>query len=431
MTTSARCLRFLAAASLALSLIAGTALAFSTLPAAWKAWRYSRTIDLAPTEAPRLVETAVPDAIYLRAQPMLGDLRVIDAEGNETPYTLFSFTGATKIEHRAATIHEKSFTPGQFTQTVIEVKGDTFHNSLEIETGEQNFIEWVSVDASDDAHTWRIVQDRAPIFRFNKDGREGTRVVQYSENNARFLRIRVLKGDQQFPISGVVVLDETSSPEERVPLESVQPTAALHEPQRKSIWTADLGGTGPPVTEIVFDVAPGEFIRSVKLSGSEDEKEWRNLASGQIYRFHRGDRVQEQLKVEIPYGGQQFRHWRITVENRNDAPLPINSVRLYTTPRRIMFEQQPGKTYSLIYGEERAQAPQYDLAQRINSDQQRAAQQVQLGSEESNTAWVDPRPWTETHDIFLWVVLIIAVLLIGFTAIQSMRRAATDSPNPR
>lgn len=431
MSTPLRGLRSIATAAVALGFAAGTALAFSTLPAAWSAWRYSRPIELAPTDAPRLVQTAIPDPIYLRSQPSLGDLRVIDAEGNETPYTIFSLDGATKLEHRAATVHEKSFTPGQYTQTVVEVKGDTFHNSLEIQTSEQNFIEWVTVDASDDAHTWRIVQDRAPIFRFNKDGREGTRVVHYSENNARFLRVRILNGDQQFPILGVIVLNETCSPEERVPLETVQPTAAPNSTQRKSTWTADLGGSGPPVTAVVFDVAPGEFIRSVRLSASADEKEWRNLASGQIYRFHQGDKVQEQLKAEIPYGGQQFRHWRIAIENRNDAPLPINSVCLYTTPRRIMFEQQPGKTYSLIYGQERAQAPQYDLAQRIDSDQQRITPPGQLGPEETNTAWIDPRPWTETHDALLWAVLIIAVLLIGFTAIQSMRRAATNPTGPR
>jgi hypothetical protein len=429
---SGRYFRSIATAAIALALAAGTTLAFSTLPAAWSAWRYSRAIQLGSTDAPRLAQTTIPDAIYLRSQPLLGDLRIIDAEGNETPYTLFSLDGATKLEHRVATVHEKSFTPGQYTQTVVEVKGDIFHNSLEIETSEQNFIEWVTVDASDDAHTWRIVQDRAPIFRFTKDGREGSRVVHYSENNARFLRVRILDGNQQFPISGVAVLHETGTiAEERVPLETVQPSAAPNSAQRESMWNADLGGSGPPVTEVVFDVAPGEFIRSVRLSASADEKEWSTVASGQIYRFHQGGKVQEQLKVEIPYGGQQFRHWRIAVENRNDAPLPINSVALYTTPRHIMFEQQPGKTYSLIYGQARAQAPQYDLAQRIDSDQQRITPPGQLGSEETNTAWVDPRPWTETHNALLWAVLIIAVLLIGSTAIQSMRRAATNSTASR
>jgi Protein of unknown function (DUF3999) len=427
----ARHLRSVTTAAIAAGLAAGTALAFSTLPAAWNAWRYSRAIELAPTDAPRLVQTAIPDAVYLRAQPSLADLRIIDAQGNETPYTLFSLDGETKLEHRAATVHEKSFTPGQYTQTVVEVKGDTFHNSIEIQTTEQNFIEWVTVDASDDAHTWRIVQDRAPIFRFNKDGREGTRVVHYSDNNARFLRLRILDGDKQFPITGVLVLDETSGPEERVPLETVQPSADPNSTQRKSMWSADLGGNSPPVTEVVFDVGPGEFIREVRLSASADAKDWRNEASGQIYRFHRGDKVQEQLKVEIPYGGRQYRHWRIDVENRNDAPLPINSVLLYTTPRRIAFEQQPGKTYTLIYGQQRAKAPQYDLGQRIDSAEQRITPPGHLGSEETNTAWVDPRPWTETHDALLWAVLIVSVLLIGSTAIQSMRRAATNPSGPR
>ena len=31
-----------------------------------------------------------------------------------------------------------------------------------------------SLRASDDAQVWRIVQGRAPIFRFRKDSREGT-----------------------------------------------------------------------------------------------------------------------------------------------------------------------------------------------------------------------------------------------------------------
>ena len=186
-------------------------------------------------------------------------------------------------------MHEKSFTPGEYTQAVIEIKGDApFHNSLEIETGEQNFIEWVSVEASDDARKWRIVQERAPIFRFAKDGREGTRVVHYSENNARYLRVRIFDGDKQFPVLGAVVFHETVGPEERVPIDAseITPIRARRTKDR-SVWSADLGGTGPPVSEVRFDVAPMEFVRSAwMVAASDDGKDWRTLAGGQIYRFH-------------------------------------------------------------------------------------------------------------------------------------------------
>lgn len=414
--------------TLALGLCAVTALGYSTIPDGWKNWRYSRAIDLPATDTPRLVEVSVADEIYRRSRLSLEDLRIVDNQGNETPYTTFSLDGAKKTEHLAATVHERSFAPGEYTQAVIEIKGDApFHNSLEIETPEQNFVEWASVEASDDARSWRIVQERAPIFRFAKDGRDGTRIIHYSENNARYLRVRIFDGEKQFPVAGAVVFHETSGPEERIPIDAAQIAPDPQARRGQSIWIADLGGTGLPVSEIHFDVAPMEFVRSVNVAASDDQKEWSTFAFGQIYRFHQGDKVQEQLTVPIAYGERGRRYWRVTVENGNDAPLANAVLRLFTTPRHVAFEQQPGKSYSLIYGQERAQAAQYDLGRRVNAAQERLAIPGKLGPEEVNTGWVDPRPWTETHEIFLWGVLLVAVMVIGFTAIQSMRKAASNT----
>jgi hypothetical protein len=424
--TPARGIRVRAALVAILILVPLATLAVSSLPKTWEHWRYSRAIELPATDATRLVQVTVADEVFLHSGTSLEDLRVIDEQGNETPYTVFMLDGAKKAENLAATLHERSFTPGEYTQAVIEIKGDApFHNSLEIETPEQNFIEWVSVDASDDARTWRIVQDRAPIFRFTKDGREGTRVVHYSDNNARYLRVRIFDGEKQFPIVGVEVLHEVSGPQERVPLEA-KLTQDVRAPAGQSIWTADLGGRGISASEVRFDVGPTEFIRCVNLSASDDNKEWRNFASGQIYRFHQGEKIQEALTVSIPYGGSSTRYWRVTVENGNDAALPVTVVQLYTTPRHLMFEQQPGKNYMLIYGQERAEAAKYDLGERVNQQERSKAVPGKLGPEEVNAEWVDPRPWTETHQVVLWGVLLIAVIAIGFTAIQSMRRAAAN-----
>jgi Protein of unknown function (DUF3999) len=424
--TRALLARACAALVMSAALCASATLAYSTLPEVWKHWRYARAIELPATDTTRLVEATIADEIYLRAQLSLEDLRVIDGQGTEIPYTTFVLDGAKNTEHLAASMHENSFTPGGYTQTVIEITGDApFHNSLEIETPEQNFIEWASVEASDDARVWRIVQERAPIFRFTKEGRDGTRVIHYSENNARYLRVRVLDGEKQFPVAGVVVFHETSGPEERVPL-GAQAVLEANSAAKQTVWTADLGGRSAPVTEVRFEVGPVEFVRCVNLSASDDKKEWSTLASGQIYRFHQGDKVQEQLTVPLAYGGAGHRYWRVSVENGNDAPLANASVRLYTTPRHVVFEQQPGKSYLLLYGQERVRAAEYDLGRRVDAAQERAAIPGKLGPEEVNTAWVDPRPWTETHEVFLWGVLLIAVIVIGFTAIQSMRRAASS-----
>jgi len=413
-----------------LPLILLVAIAATPLPAPWKSWRYSRTVDAGNVDAQRFIGVVLPPEVFSLALPQLTDLRVIDEHGTETPYAVFLRQGSSNRALRPTTLHENSFAPGLYSQVVVEL-GDksTFHNSIEIHTSETDFVEWVRVDASDDGHEWRIVQPRAPIFRFQKEGHPGTQVVQYSENNAPFLRIRVLDGEKQFPIFGASILYQTVNPPERAPVPATFTPAAKPVAER-SVWTADLSGVAEPISDVKFDVAgPAEFIRSVEVEGSSDEKNWTVYGSGEIFRYHQGDTVCERLSIDVPYGENSLRYWRVEIFNRNDAPLEGVVPHFYSIPRHIIFEQQPGHTYTLLYGQSRVHRPVYDLSRRLNSSQMESAATARLGPEEINADWVDPRPWTEQHDFLLWAMLGVAVLVIGYSALRSLRRSASN-PTP-
>ena len=185
-----------------------------------------------------------------------------------------------------------------------------------------------------------------------------------------------------------------------------------------------------PVSSVQFEVGtPAEFIRSVDISASDDNQEWHFIGRGEIYRYRQSDAGQEQLSISIPFGGGHERYWRVDISNGNDAPLNGVALHARMAPRHLFFVQQPGRTYRLIYGQSRAEAPQYDLTRRLNPHQEdSAAMAITVGPEEENSDYSDPRPWTEKNGYFLWVVLGIAVLLLGYSAIQSLRRSSSDSP---
>lgn len=422
-TKAARSL--LLAGFLPLALLA--AIAAAPLPAPWKSWRYSRAVDAGNVDAPRFVGAVLPPEVFSLTLPQLTDLRVIDEHGTETPYVIFLRQGSSNTIPRPTVLHERSFAPGLYTQVVVELgEKSGFHNNIEIQTSETDFVEWVRVDASDDGHEWRIVQPRAPIFRFQMEGHAGTQVVNYSENNASFLRLRILDGEKQFPVTGADILYRTTTAPERVPVPVTLIGTANPVPGR-SVWTVDLDGAAEPVSNVNFVVvAPPEFIRSVELKGSSDEKNWLPYGSGEIYRYHQGDTVCERLSIDVPYADTPLRYWRVEIFNRNDAPLEGVVPHFYSIPRHIIFEQQPGHTYTLLYGQSRAQRPVYDLSRRLSSDKMESAAMARLGPEEINTDWVDPRPWTEQHDFLLWAMLGIAVLVIGYSALGSLRRSASN-----
>ena len=408
------------------------ALADSRLPAAWKNWHYSRAIVLAPTSstagAGQFVDLVAPPDLYIHTDTGLADLRVIDDRGAEIPYLIFQRSGSSKSEALPGKLRENSFTAGGFTQLVLDAGAHApFHNTVRIETTAPDFIEWVQVEASDDGHVWRMVQERAPIFRFRKNAHEGTQVVHYSENNAQYLRVRILDGNERFPVTGAEILHETTERAERVPLEMAL-IADVKQPAGRSVWSAELGGVVPLVTEMRFDVsAPLEFIRSVDISSSGDGKDWNSLQSAEIYRYRQSDAQQEHLAVAVSTSWGRSRYLRVEIVNGNDAPLAVAAPRLYITPQHIAFEQQPERRYRLIYGQERAEGADYDLRRRANA-LKLVTVAGQLGPEEVNSDWVDPRPWTETHDIFLWLVLLVAVMLLGYAAVRSLRKSAEVPP---
>jgi hypothetical protein len=213
-------------------------------------------------------------------------------------------------------------------------------------------------------------------------------------------------------------------PAERIPI-GITLSAEANQEVGRSVWSAQVGAAAPLLTEVRFDVtAPEEFIRTVNMSASEDGKDWGAFTSAEIYRYRRGDAEMEKLSVTLPYGASQAKYLRVEIVNGNDAPLSGAAPQLFSTPQHIVFEQQPGRSYSLIYGQERAEAAQYDLGRRADAKQMAVAVAGQVGSEQVNDDWVDPRAWTETHDIFLWAVLVVAVILIGYAAVRSLRRSA-------
>lgn len=404
-------------------LIATSFLAAAPLPTAWSHWLYFRAIELPTVVAPQLVSVIVPQDAYAHVQPWLADIRVIDDRGEEVPFVRFTHEGTRTTKSLPTSLLENSFAPGLYTQLVLDTgSAAPFHNGVNIQSPESDFIEWVQVEASDDARAWRIVQERAPIFRFQKESRQGTQLVSYSDNNARYLRVRILDGKQKFFVTGASVVYEAVDPPERA---AIVVNAALDSsaPAGKTVWRIDLGTAALNIKEVQFNVAPAEFSRTVEITTSEDGKDWFPFASGEIYRFHQENIVREQLTVDVPNYTDR-RYWRVAILNGNDAPLPGVTPALYMTPRHIIFEQQPGRSYRLLYGQALAKAPAYDLERRLDAKMMDAAAPGQLRGEELNSAWSDPRPWTEKYDVVLWLALGIAVLLLGYTAIRSLRRSA-------
>jgi hypothetical protein len=414
-----------------LALVAAASAFAASLPDQWHAWKYFR--DISSSHEGALNYIAVGPDVLAHSAANIPDLRILDESGAETAYVLRTSIGVAKTESWTATIRENSFVPGKYTQLVLDLGVyPRFHNAVRLETPETDFIWWAEVDASDDARTWRIVKERAPISRFRKESLEGNQTLRYSENNARFLRVQIREDDKQFPVTGAAVLPSSLSqrniiPEQWIELQAPRaPDAASSK--ETTVWTLDLGNTNVPISAFEFTTRQEDFYRAVRISVSADGKEWSGAGGGEIYRYMGDSRREELLRVPV-YGYPGVRYWRLEILNGNDAPLSNVMLSASMVPRLVLFRPAAGHSYRLAYGNEKAQSPSYDLPRTLHISATEEAFADSLGPEKENGGYRDPRPFSERHPEVLWSSLALAVVLLGYTALRTLRRPPAPSAN--
>jgi hypothetical protein len=121
--------------------------------------------------------------------------------------------------------------------------------------------------------------------------------------------------------------------------------------------------------------------------------------------------------------------WTVTIENGDDAPLNIASVRLEMLQRNLCFEAAGTGDYTLYYGDPALTAPRYDYATLFSP--QNDAAQIAAGAELANPAYQsrpDERPFTDKHPWLLWVALVAAIAILGGIALRTAKQSGQTPP---
>ena len=207
-----------------------------------------------------------------------------------------------------------------------------------------------------------------------------------------------------------------------------------------------------PVERVFFQLAPGfkgNFSRDVRVTATTEpgakpaEDDGRaalpEVVTGTILRVHAtetGKEIRaEQLGIPAILGSnlQGPAKVEVDVENGDDQPLPIAAVRLEMRQRKLCFDTSStaagagpasGATgLTLDYGDPRLVAPVYDYARLFVASSN--ALVVGLGPEMLNPGYRPPPqeelPFTERHPEVLWIVLIVAICVLGVVALRASR----------
>ncbi len=314
------------------------------------------------------------------------------------------------------------------------------YGDVELAVAAHDFIATVTVTGSRTQSEARATKLGAfTVFDLTRQRLGRSTVLHLPRSDFRYLHFRITGPLAPASITGLSLL---RLPQEEPTYATVAQAARIKEENRRTVIEFAVPAH-VPVDRALFTPGPEprSFSRDVTVSAmpasppsetADAEPPQPRTFSGTLLRLHTvedGQKIdEERLALDTPYGEQERpSRWTVSVENGDDAPLPLASVRLEMLERKVCFEPGSRNGYALFYGDPMLPAPQYDYA-ALHASTTPTPMAV-AGAEQLNGEYrprPDARPFTERHPALLWTALAGVILLLGCIALRSSRK--TSSP---
>ena len=413
----------------------------------WK-YRAEVTIEDGTGEYCKLILT--PD-IYDAARPDLGDIRLVDAHGEQVPYMLVKPKDTTEERKYELAVINRSINADRAAMVTLDFGKKVVKNSIEVMTRGNNFRRAVKVEGSSDNIEFFTLVERAYIFAVTYDRR--FEQVDLPKNDYRYLRITVspMATEEKSPvIDEVRAFKIEKSFAERHPGEMALIEHSEDEKSNSSIYVYDLVYRRLPVSEIEFDVTDDSFYRYVTVEGrdaetrevkvySEDNRQrtktvevkWERIISSTIYRYTEADgKKRERLTLHIPSGRRVHRYLKITIRNYDDRAVIVKSASAKMIAHKIVFTNMDNVAPTLYVGSVSARTPRYDLGHRLSNPLQVKAKAAKLSGITDNPLFGQAEEkaiaWTEKHKVLLLVIMVMMVLVLGGFILKSFKSIQSE-----
>ncbi len=393
-------------------------------------FQFERPIAM-PAQASGQTCAVLDPSVFAHASQGLADLRVYQ-NATETPYVVHSDAAVLPVDQKIFPLNLGK--AGGQTVFDAEMPSGTY-SDIQLEVSGRDFLATVTVSGSPaEAGGARTKLGSFTIFDLTRQRLGRSTVLHLPESDFRYLHFQIAGPIAPENVTGLSV---TRPPKSQPKYATVAETAQSTLKDRNSVFEFNVPAH-TPVDRIDFVPGrnPANFSRDVEISIAVIQKRPADDGSepaapvmgwGNILRVHsvqNGHRIdEERLALSAPQADfDEPAKWTITIENHDDAPIQMTSVRLEMLERSLCFDAAAGDAYTLFYGDPALASPVYDYAGLFVLAQNPVA--AQLGAETNNPAYQhrpDERPFTEKHPTLLWIALILVIGLLGAVALRSFK----------
>jgi Protein of unknown function (DUF3999) len=363
--------------------------------------------------------------IWGRSRLDLGDLRIYDGQ-TQVQYALDLERGGVSTHEVPARILNLG-TIGGHTEFDLDMGQIGEYDRIRLSLDAKDFISTASLAGSNSVGQRPAAQlPTSTLYDFTREDLGSNSVLKLPTSSFHYLHVSLSPGIAPQQVKGATVYNVQ---ETKASWTEVGSCGIPQQKQRTTLITCQAP-LRVPVDRIRFQVERGQvnFHRGVIVTDSNGRQE----TAGEItrVRLNREGTTVVSEEMDLPIEYQRSGFLTIAIDNGDNPPLAMAAVQLLSIERRVYFDPTGKTLVKLYYGDEKLHGPTYDYARFFNADP--AAVKAELGPEGANEAYrerPDDRPWSERHNVVLWITMLLAVAVLAVLAIRGLRGDSGKQPS--
>ncbi|WP_202078763.1 DUF3999 family protein [Caldalkalibacillus salinus] len=313
--------------------------------------------------------------VYRYATPHLYDLRIIDENENMVPYYIVRAIKedvhrvqryeSTLIDH----VQVDQDTQFDFQVQPIRENTDIIGNRLELAFPDMAFLKNVDVYGSYDGVEWtKITSDEV----YQTDQVSQTSIDIPSGSKFTYYRIALLDNAEDVSITELTLIDEHLETNHESFIKETEPEYTIEE--RDKLTRIKINNPYRLNIQGIHLETTGNYQRTVLVSNEEK----RRTSVHDLYRlsFENVNLEKDTLHFGLPWNDEVL---YVDIENEDSPPINIEDLKMTYIVDKVVFEDTGAGPYSLLFGDEKALKPIYDIEQFISYIEEEAQNEVQLG----------------------------------------------------
>lgn len=368
----------------------------------------------------------------------LSDLRIYQSGAadsippTEVPYLIDIQEGENELKEVAFRMINQA-TKKNFSQAVLRKEGEGVINRIDLDISPQNFDVRASLEGSENRLSWVTIKDDFRLVGIaNNDVSYSYTRMNFPDSDYRFFRVRL--HDPALSVRGadMHIWSQEEGSFQNFDISAWDPK---NDTDRK-ITEIHIALAGRyPVSRLRLDIgSTRDYYRTAKLEYLKQRIETED-GTREIWRDFASTTLSSLEEAEM-FGAVKFTDaLRLTIQNHDDLPLDIRALQVSGPVYELISELEVGNEYVLMYGNENASRPRYDLVHFKNQIPRDDLVPAGLGEEmeiedpEQEEKEAEEQRAKAVGNTLLWGGMLLVIVVIGFVTMRMMQKAKSEKQN--